>query len=509
MGIVFLGRHARLGRLVAIKELPPTFAADPEVRERFSTEARTLASLSHPHIVPIYDYVERDGLCLIVMEELPGGTVWDRFTTTGLTPPTACAVVVACCAALQHAHDKGVLHLDVKPDNLMFARDTAIKVTDFGISRVLSGDHTLGTVDGQVLGTPAYMSPEQARGSELTPKSDVYSAGVMLYELLSGHLPWAGAESATDLLLKRLREDPRPLPRDRAADSAGPGRRRDEGHPTRARGPLRQRGGLRRRGGGRVRRFVGNGLARPRGRFDRRFRAALDRGAHHHDAARDRARTQHRPDRHSDRRDRPRDDDRWARSNPRARPRRRRLPFPRPTRPRSPGPPRRPHRRHRPPPAPPVSPPEFEMVRAAGSAPRIEGANLNQLDRSAFVDVAQAIGQPHGPALLYALAVVLAVAAVVLAAVLFSPPGFDGHHQGRRRHRRRPRRRREAGLGEDRSFGEPPRQRQGHRTRGLRQPGRIEAHRRRRPRGSDLDRHRKRVRARSRRTCSSTSLPDR
>ncbi len=110
--------------MVAIKELPPNFSADPEVRQRFSTEARTLASLSHPHIVPIYDYVERDGLCLIVMEQLPGGTVWDRFTTTGLTPPTACAVALACCAALQHAHDKGILHLDVKPDNLMFAVDS-------------------------------------------------------------------------------------------------------------------------------------------------------------------------------------------------------------------------------------------------------------------------------------------------------------------------------------------------------------------------------------------------
>jgi serine/threonine protein kinase/MFS family permease len=211
MGVVFLGKHARLGRRVAIKELPPSFAADSGVRERFSTEARTLASLAHPHIVPIYDYVEREGLCLIVMEELPGGTVWDRFTSAGLTPPTACAIVIACCAALQHAHDEGVLHLDVKPDNLMFANNTAIKVTDFGISRVVSGDRTLGTLDGQVLGTPAYMSPEQARGDELTKASDVYSTGIMLYELLSGHLPWSGGETATDLLLKRLREAPTPL----------------------------------------------------------------------------------------------------------------------------------------------------------------------------------------------------------------------------------------------------------------------------------------------------------
>ncbi len=208
MGVVYLGRHRRLDRGVAIKELPPTFAADPEVRDRFSTEARTLAGLSHPHIVPIFDYVEREGLCLIVMEQLPGGTVWDRFTTTGLTPPTACAVVMACCAALEHAHSKGVLHLDVKPDNLMFDAESAVKVTDFGIARVISGDRTMGTVNGQVLGTPAYMSPEQARGDELSPTSDVYAAGVMLYELLSGQLPWLGAASAGELLAQRLKEDP-------------------------------------------------------------------------------------------------------------------------------------------------------------------------------------------------------------------------------------------------------------------------------------------------------------
>jgi len=211
MGVVYLGRHRRLDRGVAIKELPPSFAAEPEVRERFSTEARTLATLSHPHIVPIFDYVEREGLCLIVMEQLPGGTVWDRFTTTGLTPPTACAVVMACCAALQHAHSKGVLHLDVKPDNLMFDAESAVKVTDFGIARVIGGDRTMGTVDGQVLGTPAYMSPEQARGEDLTPASDVYASGVMLYELLCGQLPWQGAESAGELLAQRLNEDPIPL----------------------------------------------------------------------------------------------------------------------------------------------------------------------------------------------------------------------------------------------------------------------------------------------------------
>jgi hypothetical protein len=211
MGVVYLGRHQRLGRAVAIKELPPSFAVEPEVRARFSTEAQTLAGLSHPHIVPIFDYVEREGLCLIVMEQLPGGTVWDRFTTTGLTPPMTCGVVMACCAALQYAHDKGVLHLDVKPDNLMFDAESAVKVTDFGIARVISGDRTMGTVDGQVLGTPAYMSPEQARGEDLTPASDVYATGVMLYELLSGQLPWLGAQTAGELLAQRLDVPPVPL----------------------------------------------------------------------------------------------------------------------------------------------------------------------------------------------------------------------------------------------------------------------------------------------------------
>jgi protein kinase-like protein len=434
MGLVFLGRHVRLGRLVAIKELPPTFAADSRVRERFSTEARTLATLSHPHIVPIYDYVEREGLCLIVMEELPGGTVWDRFTTTGLTPPTACAVVLACCAALQHAHDKGVLHLDVKPDNLMFARDKAIKVTDFGISRVLSGDETLGTLDGQVLGTPAYMSPEQARGAELTPASDVYSAGIMLYELLSGDLPWTGAESATDLLLKRLREYPRELtsiapqvPRGLAdvvmkaierepekryqraedfgvaigsacADAWGPNwldyagvaiigserlsiaARTTRSQPVvdapRTTGPTAAASGT----GPAPETTIGSAVGGERSAAPETTASArvtdgseTDTGAVAPAAAAAGA----------------------AAAGVVA-------------------------------PSAPAGPPEFQVVRAAGAAPRIEGANLNEIDRSAFVDVAEALGHPHRSGRLFALAGVFALAAVVAAALLFGAPSRSG-----------------------------------------------------------------------------------
>ena len=426
MGVVFLGRHARLGRMVAIKELPPAFSADADVRERFSTEARTLASLSHPHIVPIYDYVERDGLCLIVMEQLPGGTVWDRFTTIGLTPPTACAVALVCCAALQHAHGKGVLHLDVKPDNLMFASDAAIKVTDFGISRVLSGDHTLGTLDGQVLGTPAYMSPEQARGSELTPASDVYSAGVMLYELLSGHLPWTGAETATDLLLKRLREDPRPLseiapqiphaladvvmhaierePETRyrtaeefglaiataCADSWGPDWLDQSGvaiigaerlslaaRATRVQAvPDRWLGGDTPPGEavrttGSAPQTVMEGRADADSRQASETTTARPSGDHATAAA--------------------------AAAGAAAV-----APTP-------------------PPVAPPAVPvmPHFDVVRAAGAAPRIDGANLNQIDRAAFVDVSEVIGATPAAWSALAVAAALVVAAVIAAVALF------------------------------------------------------------------------------------------
>ena len=113
-------------------------------------------------MVPIYDFVERDGLCLLVMERLTGGTVAQRATAMGMPPQAACALGLACCAGLQHAHERGVLHRDVKPGNVMFSAEGVPKLTDFGIAKVLGeGDMT---VAGSVVGTPAYMSPEQARG---------------------------------------------------------------------------------------------------------------------------------------------------------------------------------------------------------------------------------------------------------------------------------------------------------------------------------------------------------
>lgn len=210
-GVVVNAHHRQLDRAVAVKQLSAALADLPQVRERFVAEARLLAELEHPHIVPIYDFVEHEGLCLLVMELLPGGTLAARHREAGLGPQQACAAIVAVCAALDHAHRNGVLHRDVKPDNVMFSRQGRLKVTDFGIAKVIAGGANRMTQTGMVLGTPAYMAPEQAEGKELTPATDVYGAGSVLYELLSGRLPFPDDGEALALLFKRVHEDPQPL----------------------------------------------------------------------------------------------------------------------------------------------------------------------------------------------------------------------------------------------------------------------------------------------------------
>ena len=210
-GVVLAGKHRQLGRDVAIKQLPRAFAVDESIRSRFTVEARLLASLDHPHIVPVYDFVEQDGLCLLVMELLPGGTVWSRFTSDGFTASGASAVVLACLSGLQAAHGRKVLHRDVKPENLMFSGTGALKVTDFGIAKVVGGEETMATRAGEVVGTPAYIAPEQARGGDLSPATDVYAVATMLYELLSGQLPFADDGDAMALMFKHAFEQPEPL----------------------------------------------------------------------------------------------------------------------------------------------------------------------------------------------------------------------------------------------------------------------------------------------------------
>src|SRR5207248_4672540 len=210
-GVVLAGRHRQLGRDVAIKQLPRSFGADPAVRSRFIAEARLLASLEHPHIVPLYDFVEHEGLCLLVMERLTGGTVWSRARSGNVTPESSSALVIATLSALDYAHQRGVLHRDVKPENLMFSGKGDLKVTDFGIAKVVGGAATVATRAGDVLGTPAYMAPEQTMGYELSPATDVYAVGTVLYELLSGTLPFPEDSNPVAMLYRHVHEDPKPL----------------------------------------------------------------------------------------------------------------------------------------------------------------------------------------------------------------------------------------------------------------------------------------------------------
>ncbi|PPK63575.1 serine/threonine-protein kinase [Actinokineospora auranticolor] len=213
MGVVYEGVHRSLGRHVAIKQLPSDVVGDVEVNARFDREARVLASLDHPHIVPVYDYVQTGHDNLLVMEKLDGGTVYDRFRGPGLTGEQTCAIALAMLGGLHAAHAAGVLHLDIKPKNLLFTSAGLLKVADFGIAQVVSEGATLMTHAGEVLGTPAYIAPEQAMGNALTPAADIYSAGTVLYELLCGELPYDRTRGAVSMMRQRIFNDPRPLPR--------------------------------------------------------------------------------------------------------------------------------------------------------------------------------------------------------------------------------------------------------------------------------------------------------
>src|SRR3954464_8675323 len=145
------------------------------------------------------------------MELLPGGTLRDRFSTTGFTAPHAVAIALACAAGLSTGHERGVLHRDVKPENMLFAASGAIKVTDFGIAQVVGGSETMLTRAGDVVGTPSYIAPEQVRGMKLSPATDVYALATMLYELLSGGLPFTQDGDAMSVLFKHAYESPIPL----------------------------------------------------------------------------------------------------------------------------------------------------------------------------------------------------------------------------------------------------------------------------------------------------------
>jgi serine/threonine protein kinase len=192
MATVYLARDATLQRLVALKILAEHLSGDAAFRERFLREARFAARLAHPNVVRAFNAGETDGRPYIVMEYVPGETVADLLEGRGqLSPAEAVDIGQQACAGLQHVHEHGLVHRDVRPQNLLLRDDGCIKLGDLGIAR--AADWTQLTMHGTILGTAAYLSPEHAAGEEVTPAADVYSLGAVLYELLTGRPPDADA----------------------------------------------------------------------------------------------------------------------------------------------------------------------------------------------------------------------------------------------------------------------------------------------------------------------------
>ncbi len=209
MAEVHRGTDTVLGRPVAIKVLAPQFARDAAFVERFRREARAAARLNHPNVVNVYDTGSDDGTHYIVMEYVDGRTLADRLASGGALPTAAALELAgAVCRALSAAHRQGIVHRDIKPGNVMVTPEGQVKVMDFGIARLADGAETVAQT-AAVLGTASYLSPEQARGEPVDERSDIYSLGVVLYEMLTGRPPFTG-DSAVAVAYKHVQEAPEP-----------------------------------------------------------------------------------------------------------------------------------------------------------------------------------------------------------------------------------------------------------------------------------------------------------
>ena len=190
MGVVYKARQKELGRVVALKLLPPERVADPQFAERFRREAQALASLTHPNIVAIHDFGQTNGLFYLLMEFVDGVNLRQAMNAGRFTPDQALAIVPPVCEALQFAHEHGIVHRDIKPENLLLDKRGHVKIADFGIAKMLGQDASDSDVsESQPAGTPQYMAPEQQQPGHADHRADIYSLGVVLYEMLTGELP--------------------------------------------------------------------------------------------------------------------------------------------------------------------------------------------------------------------------------------------------------------------------------------------------------------------------------
>ncbi len=214
MATVHVGQDVRLGRRVAIKILRPELAADETFHERFQREAHAVASLNHHSIVAIYDTGEirpqgPDGVLrpYIVMEYVPGRTLRELMHGPGVTPEQAIEYMLGIMDALSFSHRAGIVHRDIKPANVKVTPDGSVKVMDFGIARAVEDTQAALTQSQAVLGTAQYLSPEQARGAAVDPRSDLYSAACVLFEMLTGRAPFVG-ESSVAIAAQHVRDAP-------------------------------------------------------------------------------------------------------------------------------------------------------------------------------------------------------------------------------------------------------------------------------------------------------------
>ncbi|SBT49955.1 serine/threonine-protein kinase [Micromonospora auratinigra] len=212
MGDVWRGTDQVLGRTVAVKSLLPALLDEPGFAERFRGEARTMATINHPGVVDVYDFGSDQHIAFLVMEYVEGDALSATLSRVGrLTPARTMALLAQAADALHAAHEKGIVHRDVKPGNLLVRPNGTLVLTDFGIARSeLVGQLTAA---GSVLGTASYISPEQATGAVATPASDVYALGVVAYQCLAGRRPFEG-DNPLEIAMKHVRETPRPLPSD-------------------------------------------------------------------------------------------------------------------------------------------------------------------------------------------------------------------------------------------------------------------------------------------------------
>src|SRR3990172_3572461 len=217
MGDVYLAEDNELGRQIALKVLPPELAESEERRSRFQREAKAVAALNHPHIVTVHSVEEAQGVHFITMELVRGKTLSEVIPRKGLSLAKFFEIAIPLADAVAAAHEKGVLHRDLKPDNLMLSDEGRLKILDFGLAKLKPEAGVSGiseqptnarTEEGRIVGTVVYMSPEQAEGKALDSRSDIFSLGIVLYEMATGERPFQG-ETTASVLSSILKDTPK------------------------------------------------------------------------------------------------------------------------------------------------------------------------------------------------------------------------------------------------------------------------------------------------------------